>query len=48
MNTTGTGPQVSNAATGTLTYDVFVNDPPPQNKGSFRTGSQRGSPSRAP
>ena len=43
MSTTETTPQAANSSAEKLTYDVFVNDPPPQDGGSFRTASRSGS-----
>jgi glyoxylase-like metal-dependent hydrolase (beta-lactamase superfamily II) len=42
MSTTGTEPQDPRAVIETLSYDVFVNDPPPHNNGFLPNGERKG------
>jgi hypothetical protein len=39
---TETEPQTPRAVTQTLSYDVFVNDPPPHNNGFLPNGERKG------
>ena len=41
MGTTETTPQAANSSTAKLTYDVFVNDPPPQDNGLLPNGEPK-------
>jgi hypothetical protein len=41
MSTTETTPPAANASTASLSYEVFVNDPPPQDNGVLPNGEPK-------